>query len=560
MPLLLPMLRSRAVQRVDAQGGNDGGAQTAARIEILRLHRTLFEKQRALIRARVHGYDAAFRRYERRYQRAVRTFERVASFDEVVEDAAASDVVHVGDYHTLKQAQRGYMKLVRRLAEGGRPIVLALEFVEARHQAALDRYLAGRMSERRFLQKIRSPGSHPFDVWPHFRPIFEMARELGLPLVALEKAGRGTLAERDRFWARRIARALQERPGAIVMTLAGQLHCTPGHLPARVADAMKKTTQPPRQLVVFQNAEPIYFELERQGIEHQVEAVRVGTGAWNLVNTSPLVAQQSFLDWVEGDADAVETSQPEQHFKELARLVAGFLALDVGDALEQVEVYTAGDLSFLAKLRADGHFSARDVALIRRRILSRESCYIPRARIAYLANLSINHAAEEACHFLRHAVTGHDEPGHGLVDAFYGRALEEAFAFFGSRIVNPRRKAPTVEAMHRMRRSGSPGERRVAAIVLGHLAFERGQRARPVRGVYDSPDVDVFNAVTHVLGYMLGSRLYDALLAGQLSKDEARELFLDPLDEDGDAMHRYFELARRFGAKARSATTEQKTP
>jgi hypothetical protein len=112
------------------------------------------------------------------------------------------------------------------------------------------------------------------------------------------------------------------------------------------------------------------------------------------------VAQQSFLDWVE-DGELVETTQPEQHFRDLARLIAAYLGIDLGEALDAVEVYTAGDLSFLERLREGGAFSARELAAIRRQILSRESYYIPRLRIAYLAGLSMNHAAEEAAHFLR---------------------------------------------------------------------------------------------------------------------------------------------------------------
>ena len=98
-----------------------------------------------------------------------------------------------------------------------------------------------------------------------------------------------------------------------------------------------------------------------------------------------------------------------------------------------------------------------------------------------------------------------------------------------------------------MKRHGSPGERAVAELVLAHHALERGKpRSRRVKKAYESSDIDLFNAVTHVLGYTLGDRLYHALLQGHLPKEEARELFQDPLDGDGDAFHTYFYLARRF--------------
>ena len=55
----------------------------------------------------------------------------------------------------------------------------------------------------------------------------------------------------------------------------------------------------------------------------------------------------------------------------------------------------------------------------------------------------MNHASEEATHFLRHVVSGCQEPLN-LVDAFYARALEEAVGFLGSKMLNHKRKCPHV--------------------------------------------------------------------------------------------------------------------
>jgi len=528
---------------------------TAARTEIIRLHRAIFERQRRLIAERVQGYSPEFVRYEARFRRTASSFLRPASIDELTQAATGSDIVFVGDYHTLKQAQRAYVKLVRRLANRGRPVVLALEFVEARSQPHVDRFLARHIGEREFLRRIDYRRHHVFDIWPHFRPVFDAAQGMGLPVVALDRARGGTLAERDRFAARRLADTLAQRPGALVLVLAGQLHCAPPHLPACLArEAARRGLAPLRPLVVYQNVDTVYWQLETAGLEHGTEAVLVRPGDGDppcpefcLVNTSPIVAQQSYLDWVESDGEMVSSSQPEQHFKELARVVCEFLDLEIGDALDHVEVYTAGDLSFLPALREGGLFTTAELALVRRQILARESYFIPRARIVYLAHLSLNHAAEEAAHFLRHVVTGEDEPQPGLIDGFYGRAMEEALAFFGSKIVNPRRKCPHDAEYERMRHSGDARERHLARLVMSHRAMERGERSWRVRKAFSGLDTEFFNAVTHALGYMLGDRLYYAMIRGLVSKEEARELFQTPLDEPGDPFHVYLTLASKLG-------------
>ena len=518
-----------------------------ARQEIGRLQRALFARQGRLIAASVQRPTPQFEAYEARVQRRVRRFLREAGYDELLDAVTASDLVYVGDYHTLKQAQRSFLKLVQRVGARGRKQILALEFVEGRHQAALDAFLAGRISIPAFLERIVYRRHQRFDVWPHFAPIFEEARKRKLPVIAID--ARGELDARDAYAARRIATAVAAHPGAQVLTLTGQLHVAPPHLPTAVARALGPRGRGLTSLSVYQNCEEIYWALQKAGRELDVEAALVRPGEWCLINTPPVVVQQSFLDWVEGGDEPLEGDHPERRFKELARLVAKFLRLDDAnfrEALDGVQVYTASDLSFLASL-PDRGFSKREIRTIERQILARESYYIPRARIAFLANLSVNHAAEEATHFLRHVVSGASDEERGLVDSFYARALEEAYAFCGSKIVNPRRKCPHAPELEKLLRGPDRFQRLVARMSLAHLRLERGQRPRTaLRTLYREAGADLFNAVTHTLGYMMGERLYYALARGRILKSEVRQLFLDPLDEEGGPFLTYMDLASRL--------------
>ena len=523
-----------------------------AREEIGRLQRRLFQRQQKLIEGSVHASTAAFRAYEGRYRERTRGFLREARYHELLAQIASSDRVYVGDYHTLKQAQRSFLKLVQR-RQGPRPLVLALEFVQGRHQAALDGYLSGKLSRARFLERIEYKRHQLFDVWPNFEPIFDEARTRKLRVLALDLLGgaRTTLRERDEYAARRIAQTAARTPEAQIFVLAGQLHVAPPHLPAAVDRRLRlgKKHAQGRSLTIYQNCESIYWELQRSGRELEVETTLVRTGEWCLINTPPVVVQQSFLDWIEGGERPMESGHPEARFRELASLVARFLGLHskaLTEALEQVSVYTAGDLSFVDSLPERG-FSATEIKQIERQILSRESYYIPRAKIAYLANLSVNHAAEEAAHFVRSVVSGGEGEPRGLVDAFYARALEEAYAFCGSKIVNPRRKCPHQPEFEKLAR-GRPGfTREVARFVLDHQRIERGERSQGALGkLYRSGGADLFNAVTHSLGYMLGERLYYALATGRMLKSEVRMLFLDPLEDDGVPFLTYLDLATRL--------------
>ena len=52
-------------------------------------------------------------------------------------------------------------------------------------------------------------------------------------------------------------------------------------------------------------------------------------------------------------------------------------------------------------------------------------------------------------------------------------------------------------------------------------------------------DMELFNAVTHIIGYQLGDRIYYGLIDGTLDKMEIRELFFDCFEEDGAALSTY---------------------
>ncbi|MBS2023673.1 MAG: ChaN family lipoprotein, partial [Deltaproteobacteria bacterium] len=450
-----------------------------AREELHSLQEALFRRQKRLIAASVHGMTAAFKRYEAAYQRRVRTFAREATYGEVLHAVSTADLVYVGDYHTLKQAQRSFLKLMRRRWPR-RELIIALEFVQGRHQRVLDQYMAGKLSEAGFLAGIEYERHLVFDVWPHFKPLLEEARAQKVKVIGIDLMGTAatTLAMRDAFAARKIAQAVMQNPGAQVFALAGQLHVAPPHLPAAVAKELARHGMHLPSVSVYQNCEDIWFALQARGRELEVEAALVRPGEWCLLNTPPVVVQQSYLDWIEGGPEPLEGTHPEQRFKELALLVARGLGLDgkaVRQALTQVQVWTAGDLTFLDALPQRG-FSQKEIRQIERQILSRESYYIPRAKLAYLANLSVNHAAEEAAHFLRHVVSGATDEPRPLIDGFYARALEEAYAFCGSKIVNPRRKCAHEADFKRLsRRAADPFTRDVARLVLLHGRIERGE-------------------------------------------------------------------------------------
>jgi uncharacterized iron-regulated protein len=521
---------------------------------MIALQREVFHRNRERINRAVYGYTRAYRQYEAQYQARVRKYARAASFAQLLGAIQKASIIYLGDYHTLRQAQRTVVRLLRHLPIELRP-TFAVEFVEGRYQRALDDYLAGRAKESTFLRRIRHDASGVFGAWENFRPIFEFAREHQLPMVGIDSQLpqlRTSLRVRDNFAAERIAEAVAARPDHPVFVHIGELHIAPEHLPKLVQQKLaKRGIRGKKSLVLYQNCEEIYWQLEARGLEHEVEVVEVRAGEWCVINTPPIVAQQSFLNWLDNDDELFEEPAPEKIFREYVEIITRVLGIAIGDAADHVVVSSVVDTQFLDILRKRGRFNKHELEEIRRQILRSESYFIPKANMVYLGQLSINHAAEEASHFVRHAAGGDEEPRY-LVDAFYWRVLNEAIGFLGSKLVNHKRKCPHERDFQRLladKTQKDPFLRELASYVVQHRRMERGERTRGLRDVYES-DVDMFNAVTHALGYMLGDRLYYALLAGTIDKPQVRELYFEPFEDEGAALSTYLHLvAQTAGTK-----------
>ena len=521
----------------------------------LSLQRSLFKHQARQIARQVQGASAHFHAYQRRYERATRSYKKVIALSEVDARIAKADLVYVGDYHTLRMAQQAYLALLKSALESDRRVVLALEFVESRHQASLDAFLAGRLSEKAFLSRIGHPYRGPFDIWPGFAPILELAKKKKLEVIAIDRRASGprSLELRDQAAARPIARAAKAADRPLVLALVGQFHVAPRHLPRCVETLLGDVER--ESLVVYQNAEGVYWSLARAGRVETTRAVELSERELCLVNTSPVVCQRSFLDYVEAEAgDApIDGSGITLTFRHLARDIGRFTGLKVGAAANEVLVLSAGELGVLERLQKRARFTAAELEHLEQHVLSLESAWIPRARAVWLAALSLNHAAEEAAHFVRHCCVGDAmERPRSRADLFWSRCLEEALGFFGSRLVNPKRRCTQLDEWTWHFKSGRGELKRVAAFTLAISAaladdFEAAQKMVPT-------ELALLNGVSHALGYLLGDALSEAFARKTISAADVRALFRDPFDDPALA---FAALARRlnlFGGSRIAAT------
>ncbi|MFO1520309.1 MAG: ChaN family lipoprotein [bacterium] len=527
------------------------------REELLLLQKDIFRRNQRIIEDSISVQEKGFEAYQRAYQRRVRNFSHVTTPEELGKELELAEIVYVGDYHTNKQSQRGFLRILKMLIGAGQPLMVALELIHARFQQSIDRYLKNEIDEETFLKRIHLKKRWYFDLWESFQPIFDFSRYHGLQIFGVEAAPTqgSTLKTRDRACAKKLVEILKKNPGEKLLVFIGDLHIAPEHLPAEVREILKKEGMAKKDLIVYQNSAEIYWKLAALQIEEKTEIVRIDERSFCIVNTPPIVWQQSYMNWLEHEEGEIDFADAKHSFLELVTRIADFLEIQLPPEKEDVEVYTCGDLSFLERLKRDPDFTKKEIETIKRQIRASESYYIAKNRIAYLASLSLNHAAEEASHYLKHLCAG-DEFPREPADAFYANVLHEALGFFGSKIINHHRKCLHPKDFESLilyfRDSGRkvPADRSLE-LDIAHVVLELKEMEKKGNLIHSGKvlkqKADLFFGVTHALGYMLGDRLYYALVSERISKEEIRNLYCDPFREEGESGEAYLSLIKKIG-------------
>lgn len=519
--------------------------------ELYRMQRKLYLRNKEIIDHSVLIKEPDFDRYQKRYQRKVANYKRIVSHEEMLNAIQEADIIYVGDYHTCNQSQRSFLRILKAVIKKTKNIMIGLELIHKNNQKVLDSYMRGEIEDGDFLKKIGFHQHWIFDLWGNFRPIIDFAKYHHVNMFALDAAGIDSpLKERDETTAELIAKYITKNPGKKLFVLIGDLHLAPQHLPEEVAKILKNVSPPLKAITLYQNSESIYWKLAKKGIEDQVEVVKIDDSSFCRMHTPPVVCQQSYINWLEHEEGEIDYADAKHSFLELVDRISDFLNIKLGKEKDDVEVYTSGDLGFLKRLSRKKNFTKRELKAVKLQILSSESYYIAKQKIVYLANLSVNHASEEASHFIKHLCSGTEFP-RDFVDAFYANILHEALGFFGSKLINSKRKCLHEigfrDILAYFDTVRVPNDRRLeyetAHLVTEYFKYEKKGKSLQYAATFNL-DATLFMSVTHALGYMLGDKMYYAMKSGKLKCPKIKEMFFDKWQGEGRPFEAYSAATR----------------
>jgi len=473
------------------------------------------------------------RKYLRDFNQAFRSYDRVLEPSQLREILHPADVVLVGDYHALPAAQRQAASLLeQRALAADRPVILGVETIFARDQHILDEWWRREIDEAELRQRIRFDLDWGYD-WTPFYELLVAARDHAEAVYGLDCMPREDLRKigaRDRHAAAKLAEIRQWHPEAVIFVLFGESHMAPDHLPREVREQIPQA----KVVSVLQNIDALYWRAAGERAD-KVEAVSVNDEVVCLFNATPLEKYESYRLFLDQWSRCEDGPDFAPTIYNLIDSLTSFLEINrysphngtqpkfLVDMLP--EVYGGSSDAMLHRLLSRKGISEEDRQAMLTSVDERGSAYLPQVNAIYVREFQMMHAAEDAARFLHHACQGlprrlraHPEAdavpvernGESAVDLFYGRVVEHAVAYFGSRVLYPSRPAPESDNLQLTRAACTKAARTAA----------RGEMPQ-------------LEASARKWGYRIGNQIYEAYLAGKVAPSGVRRLFLAHLDEPG---------------------------
>ncbi len=543
-----------------------------ARTRLIRIQRSMYHRLRQYARAFLGNLSPGLKKYYLEYLRDFQDFKSISSKKELLEAVQRAELVLCGDYHTLAQAQRTVLRLLRECAplaaQSGRKIILALEMLHATDNAKTKEFQAGNIQEEEFLKVISFHKRWGFR-WENYRELFDFARENQLPVVGINlarKTGRPTLKQRDAFASKVLADLSLSDPNAWIFVLVGDLHLATAHLPAELERQFTKQAAQRKWVVIHQNNERFYWKLVDKGLEQLVDVVLMKTDAYCVMSTPPWVKLQSHVKWNEilaEEADAEELPDTVDHadeIKEWCEIIARFVGIEVKGGMD-FQIQGPLDFGFLEHLQRSGRYNPGQIRFLARALGEFGNYFIPGENILFLSSLGVNHAAELAAIYLHAKMSGAQHWFEDPVRDFYPMVWVEALGFLGSKVINHKRKCNgprDLESLAHHTRPKDKGQREAVAaarLALAHLKEEQRLRRSRDRKVFQlhiggraggSDRALLYHKVAKFLGQLLGHALYSAVMENRLSRDELRDLFSNSFPSGEPSCRLYLDWAERL--------------
>ena len=475
--------------------------------------------------------DKEIRSYYRSYASYLeKCHPKESSINEIFSSIKETKLLLVGDFHTLYQAQRQFLKILEFVEDQGIKPVVCLEMVFKKHQHILENLLQGNISDKEYIEKTDYFKTWGFD-FVSYGKILNYLKVKKLPVYGINK--NGSLEERDKFMAKEIADARKKHPQEVIIVLAGDLHIALSHLPRELSKLGLKST------ILYQNSETVILRRLKCG-EEPYSFFKIEKDVFLVNNTPPWIKMQSYLTYLEHgsesffmrygftksdeDEEGIDYSSTVQNY--IKALKDAFNLHNKPD--DDFQIYTMEDLSFLE----NSYFKKEPGRTYAKVIKNAKSLFMTYENTIYTVFLDVNHTVEEAMHYLM----GKDLSVESNEDGFWERVHYFASGYIASKVINPIRQTlrheSLKEILERIEYAATEKDkrylRRQISVCMSVTQFfnylKENKLTKLSVSAFVQIDADTLFDLSRAIGYQLGEAIFEDYSKGEISGRDIKHL------------------------------------
>ncbi len=473
------------------------------------IKKELYERIRAQVTDRIGLQDREIRKIDKSFNRFFSHKWKQATPTQLQKQIKHSNIIFWGDFHGVRQYQNNLLRWLKNQDLSRNPIVVALECLPSQSQKWVDEYLKSRISEEDFLQKVKWDKVWGFP-WAHYKPLFDWARENQQVLRVINGPKNKSTSRQREIWGLKLLTQISlEFPTAKIFSLYGEYHLLPQGFPLLV-----KKIRSFKPVYVFQNSDSLYFQKPPQHQSEEGKIFKMNQTNFCIQNMSPWVKWQNynlFLEEIQ-DADVDENLDLTDHVLGLSEILSK--ALEIPQDPNRYAVFICSDRVLWDHLKK---LPEAELRLFKCLIEENMSfVYLP-GDWAFLGRISANETASlamQALFFQFNPKLGWKEHSNSHWEFLI---WIHAFSYFGSKLINPHRKSPTLMDLQKKSRllSGRAVERQAARLAVNYTLHQSlgGEKAFIEISLSDQVR---FQAVKWIAG-LLGEKIFNAYNQGVLS-------------------------------------------
>ena len=520
---------------------------------VRQLQTKLYHRARSAAHDLSAGDDAAIISYSRKFEKSLpRRFKKINREDFFASIADAGIILY-GDFHTLKQSQKGFVRLLQELVvfNRSRPRLIAMEAFQAHQQLELDLLQQGKISEQEFLQRVNYEKTWGFP-WQNYQRIVSYALAEKIPIFGIninKQRGRNKLGQRDRFCAQRLTHLVQRFPQHQILCITGEYHLADQQLPAALSHCLQKEKIKGKKVVrVVSNIDQYYFSLNSPTEFTISHYLYLKKNLFCLMDTPPWIKWQSYTFWEEQRSDNLQLDSRENAYNEImidldyhvlslvSDLVKFFNFPNNPTILTLFNLVSGTPEKIIREAQQQKLVAPCAMKTVAVRLALDEFFYVDKSKTILLTKISLNNLAEAAGQFLYDAVA-REHGKKSAVNSFYRRVIRYTLGVLCSKIINPKRKLTNyyryvdiAQGKERVEREQQEVAREVVRFHSWMLHRVEHCDGRIVRHLSRTVAMDeqVAFEISKSLGKIIGVRLYRQTIERHTNAEEIRALFQPP--------------------------------